>query len=1199
MLKTIALLFIILPISCLAQFNIKGRVLNQSDAKPVTDASVFLNNATIGTTTAADGTFTLKNIKPGKYDLVVSNIAFENYHQTITIIDKDIELPPILVNPKTVNLKEVTVKYHKDPNREKYLDLFKNEFLGNSQFASECKILNPAVLDFSYDDATKTLTASSYDFLQIENDALGYKLKYLITNFSLADKDSIEKKIFYQGAVLMEEMHGKPAEERRWERDREAVYENSPMHFLRAAIKGQLEQDGFRVQRVAVTTNPERPSDSLINAKIDHYRALAPASRQQKDSLAYWEKKSSLPKGPQKLLPAPLSERDIIKPTDKPGQYALTANKGGLFIAYSKTHRFHITDHFQYLYNANNKENTLVLFNQPEALFYANGVISNPYSLMYYGVWGRNRVAELLPIDYGPSGSVIQQNDKTASIISKIDTFEVNHPIEKAYLQFDKPYYVAGDTIYFKAYVTMGAGHRLSTLSGVLHVDLVDGNGRVNQSIKLKLDSGICWGDFTLQDSLQSGNYRIRAWTNLMRNGPAGIFERTVPIGGINGPKQLSENPAKQAAPPGGHPDFQLLPEGGTLVEGIACRIAFKAIGPDGLGADVKGVITDNDGRQVVAFASTHLGMGYFELTPAEGKSYSAKVTYADGQPDVVNLPKAANSGIALSVNDDAINKASVSIAANKTYFEQNKGKDYTLLVYSGGTATVFSRKLDSPVIKLDILKGKLHTGVATITLISPQNGPLCERLLFIQGYDQLDLKLSSDKTNYSPRERVHINLNLKNSTNLAATGHFSVSVIDENKVPGIGHNEDNILTDLLLTSDLTGTIEQPGYYFSDTTSGARHNLDLLMRTQGYRHFTWKKALESSGQRYVYQPEQGINIDGQAQGLFNKPLKNGMVTLISPNQGAVQSATTDDKGNFHFSNLMFNDTAHFVLSAVSNNNSNNTRVTWFDDTKNMPAISPIAWKPVPLKTIATLLENDQKQQQELINNGYLKGKSLKEVVVKTRKIDNDYRTTSLAGPGNADQVMHSAELERVQGPIITSLNGRLHGVTFIKDTAYLVTSILNTIGQNLPKKMLVIVDDVESNSLPALQAADVETVEVLRSANTSIYGMNAAGGVLIITTKRKRGLDAKDIVSSGILPIAVTGFYRAREFYSPKYPVSNTSYHDLRSTIFWKPELKTDKNGNAAFEYYNADGKGGYRIVIEGIDDNGNLGRKVLEYKVE
>ena len=129
---------------------------------------------------------------------------------------------------------------------------------------------------------------------------------------------------------------------------------------------------------------------------------------------------------------------------------------------------------------------------------------------------------------------------------------------------------------------------------------------------------------------------------------------------------------------------------------------------------------------------------------------------------------------------------------------------------------------------------------------------------------------------------------------------------------------------------------------------------------------------------------------------------------------------------------------------------------------------------------------------------------------------------------------------------------------------------------------------------------DVETVELLEGADASIYGMSAGIGVIVITTRHGANLEAKDIQSVGILPITVQGFYKAREFYSPKYDASIPINHpDLRSTIYWAPELVTDKDGNASIDFYNADGKGNYRVVIEGVDEKGNIGRKVYRYRVE
>jgi TonB-dependent SusC/RagA subfamily outer membrane receptor len=152
--------------------------------------------------------------------------------------------------------------------------------------------------------------------------------------------------------------------------------------------------------------------------------------------------------------------------------------------------------------------------------------------------------------------------------------------------------------------------------------------------------------------------------------------------------------------------------------------------------------------------------------------------------------------------------------------------------------------------------------------------------------------------------------------------------------------------------------------------------------------------------------------------------------------------------------------------------------------------------------------------------------------------------------------------------------------------------------------MVLIVDgaqiDQQTFNINDIPSTEVETIEVLRFASASIYGMGGGNGVLIITTKRG-GTDPKNITSIGVLPIAPIGFYKAREFYSPKYDntTSITRQRDLRSTIFWKPEIVTDKGGNASFEYYNADGAGTYKMVVEGIDDKGNIGRQVYRYKVE
>jgi len=789
------------------------------------------------------------------------------------------------------------------------------------------------------------------------------------------------------------------------------------------------------------------------------------------------------------------------------------------------------------------------------------------------------------------------QTNPDVPVVAKLERYLADKPIEKAYLQFDKPYYAAGDTIYFKAYVTAGEQHKPSGLSGVLHVDLLNTKNKIDQSIKLRLDSGMAAGDFALPDSLPAGNYRVRAYTQWMRNfGENAFFDKIIPVGSLKSikiPESLAKQPVADMKP-----DVQFFPEGGGLVDGIRSKVAFKAIGPNGLGIDVKGMIVDDQNKEIAKFEQVHLGMGYFYITPAEGKSYKAKITLTNGSQDVIELPAPVTDGITLSVNNDSIPKASVRIEASAGYYRQNRGKTYPLVIYAQGIVTTVNCKLDSAVIDLDILKRKLRTGVAVVTLFSPANEPLSERLLFVQNYDQLSFSTDS-KDSYAKRGHVNINLHVLNRRGEPASGNFSVAVIDENKVGEHDNSADNILTNLLLTSDLKGYVEQPDYYFADTSTAARQNLDLLMLTQGYRRFEWKKVLDSAVEKPVYLPEDGLSVAGQIKNAFGKPVAGGTINLFQPIGGLFLSTRTDDKGMFRFKNLVFSDTAHLVLSAVNANGKNTTQISLLDENTERPAVHAYKWQSPQLfndVTMAGYVENDMNAQKATL--AYLNGKGvmLKQVNIHSKKPDNQYRTQSLAGPGGADQVMHADEIERINGPLATSLNGRLHGIKFLGRPPHQQPYVVGGSGP-----MLVIVDGFEGADLNFLTAEDVETIEVLKYSSASIYGVSGGNGVLVITTKQTRAPNPKDVTAVGVLPINVPGYYKAREFYSPKYetPLAMQNQPDLRTTIYWSPDIKTDASGNASFDYYNADGAGNYKVTIEGIDKDGNIGRQVYFYEVK
>lgn len=794
------------------------------------------------------------------------------------------------------------------------------------------------------------------------------------------------------------------------------------------------------------------------------------------------------------------------------------------------------------------------------------------------------------------------QTDSTVikGAVSKLKTLLTDHIIEKAYLQFDRPYplYVAGESVYFKAYVVKGERHDLSNISGMLHVDLI--NNKTNSVIEsnlVQLNYGLGWGDVKLPDTLQKGSYRIRAYTEWMRNEkePA-FFEQYVSVSSFNNADRIGE-----ANRQGSQPDLQFFPEGGNLVNDLKSKVAFKAIGTNGLGIEVKGVIVDNENKEVVQIASSHLGMGAFDLTPEPGKKYKAKVTFANGTQTTIDLPAAAEKGITLAVNTDDPSKVSVEIKANRAYYKENMNKQLNLLIYWAGAIRTINTKLDNSILGLDLPTTTFRTGVLKISLLSQTGESLGERLSFIQNPDLLNLSVSSDKTSYAKREDVALNINSKNKDGNNVNGFFSLSVVDESKVQVDENASNTILTYLLLTSELKGYIEKPNYYFTNPGKETRANLDALMLTQGYRRFVWKQLLDENLEAIKHNPEQYLDISGTLTSKSGVPLSGAKVILLP----LAQTETTDDRGHFKFAKINYESGTQFIVKAPSATGKN-AAVLAMDKPSPGPIVSPADPLLAKYNANADILLSYQNGLSAGVvtastNSARLAMKNDKSY---TPKVTDNYRSSNLAGPGHADQVITGQDFS--QSPSLSdALNGRLHGITFAQGMAYINGNTVITSSGAVTEPMLLVLDGNVGaiSSVNDVNPATVETVEVLRENNATIYGVKGGAGVLVITTRLggSNSVTASKEMSPGVFAIEPKGFYKAKEFYSPAYDVNpqNASKPDLRTTIYWKPDVNTDIGGNAVVKYFNSDAAGSYLVIVEGIDANGNLGRQVFRYKVQ
>lgn len=393
-LKVLLCFLAMLPFFGFSQSAVSGKVVSMADGKPVTGANVFLNGATIGTSTNADGTFTLK-VSRGQYDLVVSCVGYETFFQKAVVDNASLSLPEIKLAVKITELKEVKIT-QPDPYRAQYLAAFIQAFLGRSANAQKCRILNTDAINISFNRAKNMLTASSDDFLEIENKALGYKLYYQLNQFSKKYNMT-----YYAGPVWFEEMKGTPAQQKRWLEKREEIYRGSSMHFLRSVFEHRFSQEGFKAFRLVSKPNPARPPDSLLRTMLRKYKVGSKDHPDWRDSAGYYRDKMRLPEYTEYLITTPLKETDFAHPVAGTGAMSLQF-QDHLYVIYFRQKGSTQHVNIGALPNAPNNPSTLVTLAAKQALFDGNGILDNPGDALFDGVWGTSAVAEMLPVNYMP-----------------------------------------------------------------------------------------------------------------------------------------------------------------------------------------------------------------------------------------------------------------------------------------------------------------------------------------------------------------------------------------------------------------------------------------------------------------------------------------------------------------------------------------------------------------------------------------------------------------------------------------------------------------------------------------------------------------------------------------------------------------------------------------------------------------------------
>ena len=385
------LLFLFFPFCAFAQYGvITGKVTNAETKSPLPRASVFLGNSAVGTITSDDGSFTLSSVRQGQYTLVVTILGYEQYTKTILVGPEPIKLN-IEMAPKPLMLREVVIQSSAD--WKKNYEAFKKEFIGTDENAKQCFILNPQVLNLTYNPTKQLLHADADEFLIVENKALGYRVKFLLNDFKI---DKIANIISREGQQVFEDLPGSAAQKKKWHQKREEAYYGSEMHFFRSLYTDKLAQEGFEIYQFSRSLNPQRPPDDEIKRRVNYYNI-----HHMPDSVKYYIDVANMSKYyNERLLKPPLMSWEVLTNTGQPGLYSIHFAHY-LYVVYkNKTDDVYNRDLYRPL-DMPNYAVSVVTLNEPYALFDMNGIViaGGPIS---EGAWARNRLSDMLPVDYVP-----------------------------------------------------------------------------------------------------------------------------------------------------------------------------------------------------------------------------------------------------------------------------------------------------------------------------------------------------------------------------------------------------------------------------------------------------------------------------------------------------------------------------------------------------------------------------------------------------------------------------------------------------------------------------------------------------------------------------------------------------------------------------------------------------------------------------
>ena len=792
---------------------------------------------------------------------------------------------------------------------------------------------------------------------------------------------------------------------------------------------------------------------------------------------------------------------------------------------------------------------------------------------------------------------------------------------EKLYLQTDRETYCVGDTVWFKGYLINNSMASEFPESNYIYVELItyyyaknvysnkiEETHRMAQRVKVKRRNGILQGYVVLDSDMNTGTAILRAYSYWSLNFPADyIYSRMITIINPikdNYIKELVEhndevtedylkvgvlNPLKKEKKEWHDVDCQFLPESGRYFAGHKAVIGVKCIDETGFGTEVEGEVLDNRNNKVAEFKTNKLGMGKFSFIPVPGSSYYARIKDAREVEKRVNLPDAENSGAVINLS------YSGDIIVAELYATEKLNRDSLYFILSDGTEIFYSKPL-SAATKLALPVNKLGVGVNVATITDSQGNIYAKRPFFVLPISEGGVQMATDRKTYGQRDPVTCTVTL----NRPVSGDLSVSVTDDSHAPYIG-TEDNIVSYMLLSSELKGYVENPQSYFDDAVDIKEREeaVDLLLMTQGWQYYDLPAIFKGQYEMPQFGKEYIQTVSGRVKKSSLRKGKASIVSFVAPSIKFSAMGQLDSAGYFELKDVNFPDSTLFIVNAVSLG-GRKSFIPYIDDDSFAPVINYQRRK----EKVDYSQDAAQYMIQNYYDNGGIKVFQLDPIYITSQRMvkAKDNVSPFPVQYFKQGQLKTEEDLKPFIGyDVMTYVLENCTGIREDRDTisgerklVCRVPAMASNWEVSDYTEIIVYVNGFQAPSSSELDHYNIDELEAfvfLRGIDAAPFSpIKDGSGTIIPVVMIKTKPSAKTGMPKNVTKGYPLGWQRPKKFYSPAYDVQGKAISragtDKRATVYWEPALKVE-DGKGTFHFNTSDGRTDYTVVIEGVTSDG------------